>query len=198
MDFFSRADLNSHESLVRFLGHALRHSPESHFLLLSSEGWAELGEVLLAIRCERKEFRRLTEDELRRIIDRMVPRRFEIEANRIRALYGHSLLHVETGIEQMPPSMLFHGTSVEAWQKIAQTSLQPLARRFVHLTTDWAYADQVAKAKSSDHWVVLAVAAQDAYQAGHRFLRANHHVWLANPLPAQFLSPYAGRYAIRN
>jgi putative RNA 2'-phosphotransferase len=184
------------ESLVRLLGHALRHNPEAHFLSVDSDGWADLSEVLLAARCQRKEFRRLKRDELQGIVDHMVPRRFEIQSARIRALYGHSLPHVETGVEQVPPTMLFHGTTVEAWERIAQSSLLPMNRRFAHLTTDWAYADQVAKAKLPGNPVVLAVAAQDAYKAGHRFLRANNHVWLSGPLAAPFLSRYAGRYAV--
>ena len=177
-----------HESVVRWLSHALRHDPSSHLLEVDCDGWALLGEVLLAIRCERAHLRRFGKRELEEVVRATLPRRFEIVGDRIRALYGHSLPTVEAGLERTPPTILFHGTTESAWCEIAQSSLRPQGRKFVHLTDDRNYAENVARSKSAGSRVLITVAAQNAYCAGVRFLQANEHVWLTPAIEAQFLS----------
>jgi putative RNA 2'-phosphotransferase len=150
-----------HESVVRLLSHALRHDPSSHLLEVDCEGWAPVDEVLLAIRCERANLRRFGPKELEDLVNTNWPRRFEIIGERIRALYGHSLPNVETGIERIPPAILFHGTSEEAWRQISQLGLLPMAWKMVHLTDDRNYAENVARAKSSEDALLLEVQATE-------------------------------------
>jgi len=62
-------------------------------------------------------------------------RRYEIAAERIRALYGHSFgnkLVKEVGV---PPDILFHGTSFDSYQLIQEESLRPMKRQYVHLSS---------------------------------------------------------------
>jgi len=141
--------------------------------------------------------RRFGREELEELVRATVPRRFEIVGNRIRALYGHSLPTVETGIERIPPTILFHGTTEWAWTEIAQRGLTPQGRRFVHLTDDRSYAETVATAKSVGSRVLITVAAQTAYCAGVRFLKANEHVWLTPEIEARFLTAVTEHVAIQ-
>ena len=50
--------------LIRLLSHALRHSPDEHFLDMDSEGWADIDDVLLAVRCHKSRWRDLSRADL--------------------------------------------------------------------------------------------------------------------------------------
>lgn len=134
--------IDERQRLIRMLSHALRHNPDEHFLDMDSEGWAEIDDVLLAVHCHRSRWRVVSRAELVEVATTAFGNRFEIAGDRIRALYGHSVPFVESGIERIPPTVLFHGTSKQAYESIQQYGLKPMARRLVHLTTDYAYAQQ--------------------------------------------------------
>lgn len=181
IDFSTRNNLNS------LLAHALRHDPDAHFLDLDADGWASVEDVLLAIRCHGQQWRGFPCESLETVIRESFPRRFEIEGGRIRALYGHSLPFVETGIERIPPTILFHGTTEAAYQEILLTGLRPMGRKMVHLTADREYALRVGEGKAPDSALCLVIQAQAAFRAGHRFLQANNHVWLTSEVPSAFV-----------
>jgi RNA:NAD 2'-phosphotransferase (TPT1/KptA family) len=57
----------------------------------------------------------------------------------------------------------------------------------VHLTDDRPYAEQVARAKSSERALLLEVQAQKALVVGQRFLQASKTIWLTDCVSFQFL-----------
>jgi putative RNA 2'-phosphotransferase len=89
--------------LLRTLSHALRHEPWKYFLEVDSQGWADLDCVLLALRYERPDWSGLDSDDLKRLTGQTDAARFEIADGRIRALYGHSIPGILTGIRAEPP-----------------------------------------------------------------------------------------------
>ena len=127
----------------------------------------------------------------RSVLERMVAgspkRRHEITGGRVRALYGHSLpgrLRKERG---EPPAWLFHGTSPLAAETIAADGLKPMGRQFVHLSADRHSAAEVGRRKAPDP-VVFSVNAAAAAAAGVPFWIGNETVWLADRVPARFVS----------
>lgn len=172
--------------LLRTVAHALRHSPESHFPEMDSDGWVDLDLLVLSMRYARRECADLSSRDLRRLAGFGDAARFEIAGNRIRALYGHSHAAVEIPASSDRPVFLFHGTSAECLAAIRESGLRPMQRRFVHLSSDWHYARSVAHTKGGTP-VVLVVGAWRAAEAGVEFRRANGHVWLADEIPSQFI-----------
>src|SRR5215813_1296373 len=86
----------------------LRHKPERGGLTLSKEGWAAIPAVLEAFG---KQGLPLSRPEFDDIV-RLDPKgRFEVEGDRVRARYGHSLELEEKPHPGMPPATLYHGTS---------------------------------------------------------------------------------------
>lgn len=79
------------DELSKVLSRALRHEPWLYELELDDEGWAARDAVLAALRKERTEWGELSTGDVERMIESSSKRRHEIKADRIRALYGHSV-----------------------------------------------------------------------------------------------------------
>ncbi len=173
-------------SLSRTVSHALRHAPWLYELELDDEGWTPVEAVLSALRSERPEWRRLSADDLARMIAVSAKRRHEIREDRIRALYGHSLADRLKKTPATPPEVLFHGTSPEVWPRIQSSGLLPMQRQYVHLSTDVATALEVGRRKSRTP-VLLRVLARQAAAEDVRFYEGNETVWLADSVPAEYL-----------
>ena len=176
--------------LSKFLALILRHQPERFGLTLDEEGWASLPEVMEVLR-GLPNFRWATRADVMEIVELGSgdgKRRFEVEGNRIRARYGHSIARTVRYEPCTPPSRLYHGTSPEAAEVILREGLKPMGRQYVHLSADPETAARVG-ARHAPHPIVLAVRADEAHAAGVRFYQADEAVYLAEPIPARFLEP---------
>ncbi len=136
--------------LSKILSHALRHAPWVYELELDDEGWVPVDEVLAALRV-RPQWADLIESDLANVIEQSDKRRFEIQGDRIRALYGHSVPGKLKKTAAVPPHVLFHGTSPRVFEKITSAGLKPMRRQFVHLSTDEPTALEVGRRKGPDH-----------------------------------------------
>lgn len=175
------------DRLSRVLSHALRHEPWLYELELDADGWAEVEAVLAALREERADWRDLSAEDLAETIRRASKQRHEMAGGRIRALYGHSLPGKLRREPAAPPAELFHGTAPESAQKIRASGLSPMRRQYVHLSIDRATALAVGRRKSRTP-VILRIDAPAAASAGVAFYLGNDKVWLADEVPAEFIS----------
>jgi putative RNA 2'-phosphotransferase len=178
------------ERLSRLVSHALRHEPWLYELELDEEGWVPIEALLFAIHEQGPQWLRVNRDDLTQMIATSVKRRHEIDGERIRALYGHSVPGRVLKIEADPPAQLFHGTSTQAWAAIQRNGLRPMGRQYVHLSIDVTTAEQVGQRKSALP-VILVVEAERAQAAGARFWRGNDLVWLADYVPSSFIATTA-------
>lgn len=175
-----------HRELSKALAHALRHDPSRYKLTLDAQGWVSCDDVLAALR-RKGRWRDLERALLDEMVDAQTKRRYEIEGDRIRALYGHSTEDVR--IEKpatTPPLALFHGTSPEAAAAILADGIRPMSRQFIHLSIDVPTALSVGR-RHCKKPVLFEVLAQEAAEAGYAFYEGNPQTWLADFIPAQFL-----------
>ncbi len=185
---FDLTDLRRLIKLSKFLALILRHQPERFALTLDDEGWASLPEVMEILH-GLPNFRWATRPDVMAVVEGGTgdsKRRFQVEGNRIRARYGHSLaqpIHYEPCA---PPQILYHGTSPEALDVIRREGLRPMERQYVHLSPDVETATRVG-ARHSGRPVVLTVRAADAYAAGIEFYQADEAVYLTKRIPAEFI-----------
>jgi putative RNA 2'-phosphotransferase len=177
----------SYVELSRLVSHALRHEPWVYELELDAAGWVPVGELLAAIREVGPAWEHVGRDDLALMVASSSKRRHEIDGDRIRALYGHSVPGRIVKVEAVPPAMLFHGTSPRAWETIRTGGLMPMGRQYVHLSTDLATAVQVGRRKA-DVPVLLGIRAGEASAQGVRFWQGNEMVWLADAVPAGFIA----------
>jgi putative RNA 2'-phosphotransferase len=176
----------AHEKVSKVVAHALRHEPWLYELELDEAGWVPVSDLLGALHERGSSWEYLGPQDLIDMIGASAKRRYEIDGDRIRALYGHSLPGRLEKVAAEPPGVLFHGTSPRAWQTIRIEGMAPMRRQYVHLSVDVDMAVQVGRRKARPP-IVIRVRAGEAADRGVRFYRGNELVWLADTIPARFL-----------
>lgn len=175
-----------HIRLSKFLSLVLRHQPKRIQLELDAQGWTEIARL---IELSALAGMRFTHDQLLQVVQGNDKQRFTLSADglRIRAAQGHSI-GVELGLtSKAPPEVLFHGTATRFLEAILAEGLKPRSRQHVHLSADLETAVRVGQRHGKP--VVLQVDALSMHQQGHLFWQADNGVWLADAVPARFLTP---------
>ncbi|MBR5405177.1 MAG: RNA 2'-phosphotransferase [Oscillospiraceae bacterium] len=172
--------------LSREISYALRHAPWEYELELDSEGFVPLAQLLAAINESGGYGRTVTADDLAHIIEISDKKRHEIQGDKIRALYGHSVpMHISKE-PFTPPAVLYHGTTHKALEAILQSGLKPMGRQYVHLSVETETAVQVGKRRDSKP-VILVIDAAKASAEGVPFYKGNDKVILADSIPPQYI-----------
>ena len=175
--------------ISKFLALVLRHDPGRIGLDLDPEGWVHIDELLAAAGGAGMSISRA---ELEAVVRNNPKQRFTLDraGNRIRANQGHSL-EVDLGLTPIePPRQLYHGTSRAALATILAEGLRPMGRRQVHLSADPETA--VAVGRRHGRPAVLVVDSRRMHADGYRFYRSVNGVWLADHVPAAYLSEQTG------
>lgn len=180
-------DSDSLTQLSKLASHALRHRPDRYGLQPDAQGWVRIDDFLRAARAKGGAFATVTADDLAEMMAKADKQRYEMNEHSIRALYGHSLAETIVKPEAEPPSVLFHGTSALAWDSIRREGLKPMSRQYVHLSVDQQMAQQVGR-RRGPQVIILLVQAAAANANGVVFRLGNDRVWLADPIPAEYLS----------
>ncbi len=173
-------------ALSKTIAHALRHAPWVYELELYDEGWVFLDSLVAALREKGGAWSELSRRHIEAMMATADKQRYELEGNRIRAVYGHSLPGRLARVPAAPPAMLYHGTPPRAAARILKEDLKPMGRQYAHLSVDRETAQQVGRRRAPAP-VILQVASAAAHDAGVVFYAGNDKVWLADSVPAEFL-----------
>lgn len=171
--------------LSKRLSYVLRHDPGSVGLVLDGAGWADVDELLAALRAHGTVLGR---GELEALVASSDKQRFAFDesSTRIRASQGHSV-PVDLGyVVRTPPPVLFHGTPVRSVSAILHEGLRPGRRHAVHLSTDEATARQVGQRRG--RCTVLRVDAAGLAADGVEFTCSANGVWLVAAVPPAYLT----------
>ncbi|NDJ87081.1 MAG: RNA 2'-phosphotransferase [Chloroflexi bacterium] len=174
--------------LSKAISLALRHKPWLFELELDQDGWVDLDQLLAALRASRSYWADVSREDVERVMAHSDKQRFELQDDRIRALYGHSLPVRLQKTPASPPPVLFHGTTDRVLGLILSDGLKPMSRQYVHLSVDRETAVMVAQRKQGK-LIVLQIDAERAYQDGIQFYSGNEAVWLADTIPPAYLIP---------
>ena len=180
--------------ISKFLSYILRHHPEKFNLILDSEGYTELPLVLEILN---KKFYYLKKEIIKRTIFDIIKtsdkKRFEIKENRIRAYYGHSITtRIKIAEAISLPPILYHGTTVKAYNKIKIEGLNKGKRQFVHLSEKIETAIQVGKRRSKSP-IILEINAKTAQKEGVEFYKSGD-MYLAEYIPPNYISYLNEKY----
>jgi len=168
----------------RYVSYLLRHNPED--LEIDDEGFVDLDGLISKVL---RRYPTVDREFLMKIVDESERKRFEIVENRIRALYGHTIsvhMHLK---EDKHIVWLYHGTTTQAGREILEKGLQPMRRRWVHLSPTEEIALEVGKRRTSNP-VVLLINASQARNCGLRFYRATEKVYLCKYIPAKYIKTF--------
>lgn len=175
--------------LSKNMSHALRHAPWEYKLTLDSKGFALIEQLLNALNESGTYDKEITINDIEHIIEISDKKRFEIQKDKIRALYGHSIPSHIAKKQIIPSDVLYHGTTHRAFQSIINEGLKPMNRQYVHLSTDIDTAIQVGK-RRDDNPIILTIDSLKAYKNGIKFYQGNDNIILADYIPKQYIMIY--------
>jgi len=165
----------------KYVSFLLRHNPED--LEMDEKGFVDLDELVCKVK---RRFPVVDKNFLIKLVDESERKRFEMVENKIRALYGHTLpVHVHLK-EDKHVARLYHGTTPQAAKEILEKGLQPMRRRWVHLSPTEEIAIEVGKRRTSSP-LVLVIDASEARSHGVRFYRATDKVYVCKYVPAKYI-----------
>lgn len=171
--------------LSKAMSYALRHAPWEYELELDEHGWVNIEQLLYSFQ-EEKKWSELDIKDIIYVVENCDKKRFEIEDNRIRALYGHSIPQKIIKEPLQPPEILYHGTPRRFLSIIKEKGLIPKGRQYVHLAVDTDMALQVGK-RRDDYPALLIINAMNACNEGIKFYKGNEKVWLADFIDPQYI-----------
>jgi putative RNA 2'-phosphotransferase len=171
--------------LSKLMSLALRHEPGRFGLTLDPEGYVSIEELITALEGT---FPGISASMVMDVVHRIEQekKRFSVRDDDIRANYGHSLAEAIKHEAVTPPGRLLHGTHRAAVESILANGLMPMNRQYVHLTNDIEIARRVGARRGAA--IILSIDAASAHANAIPFFRANEFFWLANSVPARFLS----------
>jgi putative RNA 2'-phosphotransferase len=172
--------------LSKFLAVLLRHQADQYGLTLDEEGFADTDAVWTQV--VKRFGDRFTYGDLLKVVegDRTGKKRYEIQARKIRALFGHSQVSRVSYPPAIPPEHLYHGTTRSALDMIRREGLKALSRQYVHFTTNRDHAERVA-GRHSRETIILTIRSGDAYRARVVFYHPEQEHYLADAVPPEFI-----------
>ena len=181
------------EQLGRLVAGALRHFPEDLGLSMDSNGWIDLdifSEVL------HKRHRWANKRAIIALVQSDPKNRYEINNNKIRARYGHSV-DVELDHPENKLSKLYYGASEEEADRILEIGLKATSQRYIHLSTTAEKAWHVATFRTGNPRIIQADAAA-AQNAGVKMMTVNEDIVISEEIPPQFLNIIPSKDILRS
>ena len=172
--------------ISKFLCFVLRHKPESIGVVMDSEGWVDVNDLIKCCANYQFVFDHATLDQVVETDDK---KRFTYseDKSRIRAAQGHSIQRVVINFTaKQPPATLYHGTAVHNLPSIRRSGLLPGERKAVHLSEDAATALSVGKRYGVP--AILRIDTKKAEADGIKFYISENGVWLTENVPAEYIS----------
>ncbi|MEJ2868436.1 RNA 2'-phosphotransferase [Actinomycetospora sp. OC33-EN08] len=165
--------------LSKRMSRALRHDPARIGIELDGEGWTSVDVLITALG--------VTRADVEDVVRNGSKQRYELDGDRIRARYGHSVAGRVELPAAVPPAVLFHGTGPRTADAVAAEGLRAMGRQFVHLSGDEETARSVG-ARHGGRPVVFEVDAAGAAASGVVFRHGNDDTWLADEVPPGLLT----------
>ncbi len=173
-----------HRKLSKFLSLLLRHQPAKFPVRLDDEGYASLEEILRILK-GLPNFRWAGRADVAEVVNAPGRKRFELQGQRIRALYGHTAFRPEYEAVE-PPPVLYHGTAPEHVAAIRAEGLRAMARQYVHLAVTPAGARSIALRHTHEP-VILEIDAARAHAEGVKFYHSEETIYLCDALPGDYI-----------
>ena len=155
------------------------------FLMNDEE--VDVRSIVDAVRARRNQFHWLRSHHIRALAATDPKGRYQVDVDRVRATYGHSLdLDLDLPTDNIPGELYYPATEEEVGI-ILETGLKPSDRKYVHLSLAPENAAD-AGSHRTEKPVILKVDAKGAIAGGAVIKRAGHTVFITKEIPAEFLA----------
>lgn len=170
------------ERMGRLLSGALRHFPDDLGLAMNQHGWVDIN-VLLDVMKTRYPW--ASEQRLKALVESDTKGRYQINGNKIRAKYGHSV-DIDLDLPENDLETLYYGASQEEADIIIETGIRPIRQRYVHLSTSCEKAIE-ASSVHTENPVIIKVDAASAMRDGIHMMIASEQIVLSEMVPPKYL-----------
>jgi putative RNA 2'-phosphotransferase len=174
------------DTLGRIMAGILRHFPERFDLHMDERGWVEIGPMINAIADKRAQFHWLRVHHIKAVVSTDPKGRYQIDNDKIRATYGHSInVDLDLPTDDIPPLLYYPATEEEA-DIILEVGLKPSDRKKVHLSL--TVQDAVnASAHREAKPVILEIDTDGAVDDGGVIMQAGKTVFITDSVKPEFL-----------
>jgi putative RNA 2'-phosphotransferase len=179
-------DRRTSTRLSKFLSLVLRHRPDDYGLAMDEQGFVDFDSLIDVLVAE-DIVAETAEQDVLSLVEGSERRRFQVDGNRIRALYGHSSRIPLNYPPDDPPDRLWHGTTTEHAAQVRDEGLRPAGRAFVHLSSTEEEARAVG-GRHTDDPVLVTVDTRVAQEHGLTFHQATDLIWLCPAIPKEACS----------
>lgn len=164
----------------------LRHFPDSFGLELDEDGWVNVQAMIDGIRDQKEDLHWLKDHHIYGIVFTDPKGRYEIDNNRVRATYAHSLdLDIELPTDDIPDTLYFP-VAEEELDIVLERGIEPGDRAKVHLSLDYDAAMEAGKHRS-DNPIILEVNAKGVIEDGTVIGHAATTVFTCDHVDPKFL-----------
>lgn len=171
--------------LSRVMAYALRHAPQEFGIELDQEGWVDIEELIRGLNSKDR-FKDIRKEDIIDVVRNCNKKRYEVNGNRVRACYGHSVQKRVYKEEKEPPKVLYHGTDRKFLESITEHGIKSMSRQYVHLSEDKETARMVG-ARHGENTVILVINAEQAFKDGIKFYYGNDTTWLSDDIPGKYI-----------
>ena len=167
------------KTLAKFVAYILERRPDEFGLVIDSEGYIKIKELLKALN-EEKGFRHVRRSHLNEILYSTMNPPFEIFGNRIRAKHRSHLPRHDTA--QDLPKLLYTYIRRKAHPFVKDKGIFPSRYHQVVLSPNRNLAERMGK-RSDPQPIVLTVHVQKSIDYGVKFYQAGGLLFLADSIP---------------
>lgn len=176
--------MNNNNTSIK-MSYLLRHNPED--LKMDEYGFVSIKPLLNKLN--------ITINDLESIVKDNNKQRFSFSEDKlyIRANQGHSnglapmlKLAQITAIQQ--DFEIYHGTSLDVWNIIKETSIKPMSRNYVHWTKDINLAKKRAKQQDKDKSIIIILKCKEFIENGNKLFLSDNNVYLTDEVNNKYLT----------
>ncbi len=170
--------------ISKLISYWLRHNPKDADIVLDVYGWANIDDILEALRTRDIQ---LSKTDLIELSQRFAKVRWKIdlESNKIKSTHGHSIQVLQEIAPKTPPKILYHGTGIKNMDSIAKDGLKSMQRQYVHLAETIAMATEIGSRHGKP--VIIKIDTTRLLNEGWHFYKTEEDVWLTKNIPAKYL-----------
>jgi putative RNA 2'-phosphotransferase len=173
------------ELLSRIMAGALRHFPERFNLKMDEHGWVDVYTFVDSLR-KFPGFRWLKPHHIKAIVETDPKGRYQLQNNKLRATYGHTLnLDLDLPTDDIPEKLYYPATEEEC-EIILETGIKPVERKKVHLSKTKELALEAGKSRV-ERPIILEVDTKKACEDGIIIKRAGKTVYITNEISGKYL-----------
>lgn len=172
------------EKLSKFISYILRHNPKEENLDFDEFGWLNLNQFFETLNNHNFSINLSELIELNESFDKI---RWEIDLKneKIKASHGHSFPVILTKSLEIPPKILYHGTSSKSLENIMNNGILSMRREYVHLSETLNVAIDVGKRYGTE--IILEIDTEKMLIDGIEFFKTQNNIWLTKFVDKKYL-----------